>query len=234
MCDCANQVVEIASNLSAIELIISMFLFGVSSSFTHCIGMCGAIAISQASMRMMIDNMKPSALRKIACCAAWEYYLGKAITYCFLTFLVMQIHYVLKENKVIKFTLIALVILYFILSIIRVIYDTINTQSKPFKKLHSFERHLNSKNVFIRLMIGVLLGFIPCGIVYAAITTIVSSTNDLLVAVMAILVFGIGTFPGLFLLSYSGSLFIYRFKKLLNIIYILSMVWNIRLLIMMM
>ena len=39
--------------ISGISIICAMFIYGIIGSFTHCIGMCGPIALGQMNMRLM-------------------------------------------------------------------------------------------------------------------------------------------------------------------------------------
>ena len=54
------------------------------------------------------------------------------------------------------------------------------------------------------LMIGLLLGFLPCGLLYAAIGAAVAS-SDPLIAAMGMAVFTLGTFPTLWVIAYLGA-----------------------------
>ncbi len=64
------------------------------------------------------------------------------------------------------------------------------------------------KNYFL----GILLGFIPCGLLYGAVATAVSLDSKL-AATLAMLAFGIGTIPSLFLTACGGYWF---FDKIQN------------------
>jgi sulfite exporter TauE/SafE len=92
MCTCGNhgsEIVSIVHNKDILELIFNIIIFGITNSFTHCIGMCGSIAMGQSAMRMIAIIKKPTTLEKIISCVAWEYYIGKAITYSLLTFIII-------------------------------------------------------------------------------------------------------------------------------------------------
>ncbi len=261
-CDCSNTDVTTSSTMdhdvSSIVLAINLFLIGISSSFSHCIAMCGSIAVSQATMRLIqLNQSKVNTPNKILCCISWPYYLGKTITYCLLTFLAMLFGYVFRNNVffiILKNILLLIVAFYFILSAIQTIYRLLGVvHNKPSKHSNNnngfltnlMERASQRYNLIINrsyrsanlngvsgLMIGMLLGLIPCGVVYGSIVTIVShSQNSLLTAMTAMLSFGIGTFPGLFLLAYSGNLFFYRFRKVFDMLYACTMLWNAKMLV---
>ncbi len=51
---------------------------------------------------------------------------------------------------------------------------------------------------------GILLGLLPCGFVTGVVLMIVASTNTIVEAVLAVMIFGVSTIPALFLVSYFG------------------------------
>ena len=61
-------------------------------------------------------------------------------------------------------------------------------------------------------LLGILLGFIPCGLLYGAII-IAANINNFMLAGFAMFVFGIATIPSLLVTSYSGFLFLNKFKE---------------------
>jgi sulfite exporter TauE/SafE len=235
MCDCARSAVVISelSQAGTVELIIRLFLFGVTSSFTHCIGMCGAIAMGQSALRMM-DDVFISNLKKIQRYAALEYYFGKTITYAVLTSLVVALGNAAQNSYVfvvVKGCVLFFLICYFVLSSLKVSRKLFKKPAKKnqcdFKVTKSIEVNFIKNKILSRIIIGICLGLIPCSVVYASIGMVASSTNDIVVASLAALSFGIGTFPGLFLISYSGNLFFFRFNRILDIVYLLTLLWNI-------
>lgn len=243
MCECQNTAAAVVTNLDTIALLFNLFMLGITSSFSHCIGMCGAIAMSQASARMISDlpEKNHGNLKKIMCCAALEYYLGKAITYAFLTTIVIVLGEAISNNYVFKFLkkiFLFFVILYFIMSSTRVIFKLFNKkisipkipQIKPLMNIKLFNINFG-QNTFSRLFVGMCLGLIPCGIVYSAIAIITTNTHNISLGILAAIVFGVGTFPGLFMVSYSGNLILYRFKKLFDLAYLITMIWNTKILI---
>ena len=240
MCECSQGVSEVVSSVGGtdtLELIFNLIIFGITSSFTHCIGMCGGIAMGQSAMRMMAVN-KPTNLQKILTCISWDYYIGKAITYGILTFIVMEIGNILRGNsifQIVKVILLSVVICYLVLSSMRVIYKLLGRNIPRiglFSKINlAFDIKIHNK-ILSRIVIGMFLGLIPCGVVYSAIGMIVSSVQSPMIAVFMAFLFGLTTFPGLFILSYSGNIFFYRYHKILSIFYLVTALWNIKFLVM--
>ena len=244
MCDCQNNVAE-AQGLGGRMLILNMFVLGLTSSFSHCIAMCGSIAMSQAAARIISDlnGQHDKNFKKVLCCIAWEYYLGKALTYMFLTCIMMWFGYIFKNSiifKVVKNCVLLFAIFYFIISLIQTSYRIFNKKLiipkvgflQPISglKLKLFQSETKDKKLISRLIIGLCLGLIPCGMVYSAVITIVNNTENLFLGSISALAFGLGTFPGLFILSYFGNLFFYRFKRLFDIAYFLTILWNTKIL----
>src|SRR3954467_6037849 len=75
----------VLSNLDSLALIVTLFLMGLVGSFTHCIGMCGPIAVAQMSLRLInLSDKKVTQKEKLKCAVTVPYYIGKAISYAIL------------------------------------------------------------------------------------------------------------------------------------------------------
>lgn len=242
MCTCTEGASQIISSINTFELILNIIIFGITSSFTHCIGMCGGIAMGQSAMRMMNIMSKPTMLDKIISCIAWEYYIGKAITYSILTLIVMKLGDILRGNstfQVVKTILLSCVIFYLFLSSIEVIYKLFGKDVPKIKLLNKLKPSigLNFNTIkyktLARLIMGIFLGFLPCGIVYVAIGMIVTSTTNVIIGSLTAFLFGLTTIPGLFILSYSGNIFFYRYHRALSVLYLLTAIWNLQFLVIM-
>lgn len=199
--------------------------------------MCGSIAVSQATSRIIGERRGDKNLRKVVSCIAWEYYLGKGITYSLLACFMIAVGSAFKSSSILKIVrgpLLFFVLFYFVLSSVKTAYGLFNKRLSFPKIFNSNYKpkflKMASEGVLIRLCIGLSLGLIPCGMVYGALVTIASNTDRIPVGMAAALAFGVGTFPGLFALAYSGNLIFYRFKKLFDLCYLTSLIWNIKVL----
>lgn len=213
--------------------IVSIIITGVIGSFTHCIGMCGPIAMIQSSMRMMnIDSNKMRQSAKIKAVFATPYYLGKATTYVFYYIILEVFTSAFSKTPYYGFIISALLILSgcgFALFAISGNYNF------PFKFLNSagqrfFER-VKKKITFTPFgikgfMMGAVLGFIPCGFVYAIIISISSYFESIALGLITVFLFGISTIPGLFISSYIGNKFINKNKKKFRLIVRILAIFN--------
>ena len=239
MCDCHTKQQAIETGIYFLQfgnigLIFTLFITGLVASFTHCIGMCGPIAISQMSIKLMqLPNKKISQYERFKTALIFPYYIGKATSYNILLCIAFFIADSIKES----FTAKLISGFFLLLATVFFIYTAINhSASLPKIKFLSsfFNKYTNfitnnltySDNIFKSYIIGIALGFIPCGIVYAAIALILSSTDLLIVAMLSITAFGIATFPGLFVISLLGNSILTKFKNIFNYLYSIIMLLN--------
>lgn len=259
--------------IPGLDLIISLFLIGISNGFTHCISMCGPIAVGQVSMRLMqIPKDKMTQLSKLKAGIAFSYYIGKAITYGTMGIIMsLLLNAFIKQYwfKLLKFgILIVLISIFCLMAVdkIKIIISYIlskykNTHNKYFNNLNIKNNNLNNNlnlnklsylskiskrinNLYTKtilnkinklklnssgwqgLILGMLLGLIPCGLVYTVLATAVSTSSNAYIIGIAMLAFGIGTFPSLFIVSYFGQIILQKYKKIFDVFYIITMLFN--------
>ena len=74
--------------------------------------------------------------------------------------------------------------------------------------LNLFNR-VNHRNIF---GLGVVLGFIPCGLVYAAAAK-AAATQSIMGGMLTMFFFGLGTFPAMVLIGLTANLFSKQLKR---------------------
>jgi hypothetical protein len=223
-----------------LTIIISLLTFGLFGSFTHCAGMCGPFVLTQVTNKL--SNVKISQANnftKLSGLLLLPYHLGRITTYCFIGTLSSILASILEN--ITNFKIVSGLLL--MLAAIIMINSTLIKIKLPFKNklieiLPSFSFGLANNSiskkikntinylflsftasrnaVFKNYLLGVLLGFIPCGLLYAAIAAVASLDNHL-VAFLAMLCFGIATIPSLFLTACGGYWFFDRIKNNLAI-----------------
>jgi sulfite exporter TauE/SafE len=70
------------------------------------------------------------------------------------------------------------------------------------KAVQTMLNRVNRRNVFA---VGLVLGFIPCGLVYAAGAK-AAATQSLVGGMLTMLVFGLGTFPAMIIIGLASHL----------------------------
>jgi sulfite exporter TauE/SafE len=180
------------------QLLISGFALGIVSSF-HCVGMCGPIALSLPVYYLP----HPKKLIGIL-----FYHSGRIFLYAllglFFGFVGRQFYLAgLQQYFSIALGCIILLIL---------LQTTFGKQFIHIPLFDQFQEKLQNiiaiyiqkKQLYGMLFLGMANGLLPCGMVYLAITGAMA-TGNLIGGVAFMTVFGLGTFPAMFLLTYFGS-----------------------------
>jgi sulfite exporter TauE/SafE len=218
-------------------LVASIFITGIIFSFTHCIGMCGPIATAQLNARLIsLESNRMSQKQRIKLALLLPYYLGKGLTYTLLAVLSYLIAENIAENQYTKAVAILLITtagLFFLGNGLQYWWrpSFLQVLKKPMGRLNNgiinlvsfgYENTYGLKGFFL----GVILGFIPCGILYSIVIMIASFASSLLIATLSAIAFAIATIPGLFIISYFGSYIVARWKKAFAMINSLIMLFN--------
>ncbi len=175
------------------------FAIGLVGSF-HCVGMCGPIAL--ALPVVFESNVKLFLSRLL-------YNLGRVITYAMFGAVLG-----LFSNRIVviglqQYTSIiigVLIVLYVVtprkykakLSSTKV-YSSINNSIKK-----GFNKVTQNKSTSSFLLIGIINGFLPCGLVYVALAGAIN-TGGVLSGAAFMALFGLGTLPVMFITSVAGK-----------------------------
>lgn len=174
----------------------------------HCAGMCGPIAIS-------LPLAKESWLKKIS--GGLYYNFGRIITYGVLGALFGLLGRGIKLAGLQQWASIAIGII----MIISVLFPFIFREKIKFDKLFSgysnrltggFRKLFTRESLGSLFMIGLLNGLLPCGLVYVAIAGAIN-TNDVLMGIAFMMLFGLGTMPMLLGISIMGNMISLGLKK---------------------
>lgn len=181
---------------------IGAFIIGLFGSL-HCVGMCGPV---------MMAFMGPKHGKS----GFALYHMGRILIYVLIGTLLGLIGATVamfQAQQVLAFILgFALILLYGIPTL-RHRLERFYYESKFYQVLKSFmSRNLSMKKKWF--LSGVANGFFPCGLTYVAAAGAVALANPFQGALFMIL-FGIGTMPALFALSFAGKLFSGKIKLLI-------------------
>lgn len=189
------------------EILISLFLAGLLGGVTHCSGMCGPFVISQVKCS---DN-KNTFIKKISGKAILPYHFGRMTSYMIMGAIAAALNSQIigtYAQKIISFFFLNIAAFIFLASSLQKSVIIIRRDGLVYKigsaigKL-SLPLFLNQNNIK-RYILGFLLGFLPCSLVFASIM-VVSTTGNVFTAMLAMAIFTIGTFPSLFLVGLGGN-----------------------------
>jgi uncharacterized protein len=201
-------------------LLLSMFLAGLIGSASHCAPMCGPFVLAQTGETMARLQIGSGELRRLAGAALLPYHTGRAVTYILLAVLLslpLQLMSQLPQLRFIPAIALLLGALLFLALGFRGLRGSLESGflgAGIGSSLGRIARPLFAKPWGWRgVSLGMLLGFLPCGLLYAAIGA-AAATSDPLAAAMSMAAFTIGTFPILWLVGYVGGWVQRKWNKL--------------------
>jgi sulfite exporter TauE/SafE len=180
-------------------MLYTAFIFGLISSF-HCIGMCGPIA-------MMLPIDKTNQAKQTS--QILTYHIGRLTAYATIGLvfglLGRSLYLAGFQQKMSVFIGVSMIV---VLLIPEKVFAKYNFSKPVFKLISRIKTSLGSqfksktyKSIFI---IGLLNGFLPCGMVYVAIFGAMAMQNELY-GVLYMILFGLGTVPMMSIVIYVNS-----------------------------
>jgi hypothetical protein len=180
-------------------IIVEGLMLGLLGS-AHCAGMCGPIAIA-----MPLKN--GAWFARIT--GALLYNLGRTITYALLGLIFGLAGMGLSMGGVQQWVSIIMGILMILSVILPVLFGRISVFDRLIGKIAGyftgyFKRIFSWHSYFSLLVIGILNGFLPCGLVYIALAGALA-TADWISGIFYMALFGLGTIPMLLVLNLAGN-----------------------------
>lgn len=173
-------------------MLVAAFILGFTGSL-HCVGMCGPIAMivgGKAQQHVIVYRLL--------------YNFGRTLTYVAMGIVVGLLGKIIQWGSVQgKISIGVGVLILLLLAIPKVQTYFLPSLSKVVLRLkQSFGRQLQSKKFSAALVTGIFNGFLPCGLVYAALAIALVQSN-LSGSAMAMALFGLGTIPAMLMAAYS-------------------------------
>ncbi|MCL9770295.1 sulfite exporter TauE/SafE family protein [Flavobacterium sp. HXWNR69] len=187
-------------------MLYSAFIFGLISSF-HCIGMCGPIAI-------MLPVDRTNEAKKVT--QIITYHIGKLTSYAILGLifgLLGRSFYLAGMQQ--QLSIIVGILMIMVALVPEKVFAKYNF-SKPIYRIitkvkSSLGQQFKNKSYKSLFTIGLLNGFLPCGMVYVALFGAIAM-QSLSLSVFYMILFGIGTIPMLAAVVYISNLISFSFR----------------------
>jgi len=204
-------------------LLASLFLAGLLGSPSHCAGMCGPFVLAQAGSRLCGLPAGPGGeLRRLAAGLLVSYHLGRATTYVGLGMLaalaaggIMR----LAELRWLSAALLLVAALAFLATGLARFGLALPLPATGFGRLWA-DRVAGLAGPLFRqpggwrgYALGLLLGFIPCGLLYGALAAAASS-GSAAAAAAGMAAFAAGTMPMLIAVAWFGGWAAGRWRRL--------------------
>ena len=188
-------------------MLYSAFIFGLISSF-HCIGMCGPIA-------MMLPVDRQNQLKKTT--QILTYHLGRLTAYATIGLIFGLLGRVFflagVQQKISIFIGLAMIL------VVLIPENTFSKYnfSKPIYRViskikSSLGSHFKNKSYRSLFIIGLLNGFLPCGMVYVALFGAIAMQSASY-GVLYMILFGLGTIPLMTSVVYLNSMIKMPFRN---------------------
>ncbi len=193
--------------------IAGLFLTGLVGSLTHCSGMCGPFVLSQVAARLeTVPARDMREWHRLTGAALVPYHLGRATTYAGLGAVAALSAGALAGHlggfHVVAAGLLGAAALFLAAMALPGLKGLLSPGSGSgtwwSDTVGRWARPLLAQPTGIRgWLLGVALGFIPCGLLYAALAA-AAATGDAVAGALAMLAFAAGTVPVLLVIGVAG------------------------------
>lgn len=194
-------------------LLAALFLAGLVGSVAHCAPMCGPFVLSQVSGALQrIPASRLCERHRLTSGLLLPYHAGRLSTYAAMGAIGASTGAwaaTSPAGRMVPGVLLALAALLFLGQALRRLapswrlFPTIEGSPPWARLVSSTARGIDRTRAGGGFLLGLVLGLLPCGFLYAAIA-VASSTLSPWRGALAMLAFGLGTTPSLLLVGVSG------------------------------
>lgn len=192
-------------------IVLALLLAGFAGSVSHCVGMCGPFVLAQSSE---LKNAGGPSLKGWMRRLLLPYHAGRATTY-----VVLGVAASLLTGQVLKlaaFSIAAHILLVlagtlFLFSAFANVFPkySVGMCGLPGWLMQRITPLLPKNSVASGYVLGLLLGYLPCGLLYAALLAAAATASPLLAAA-GMFAFFLGTVPALLAVSLGGHVLLPR------------------------
>lgn len=205
-------------------LYVSLFFAGLIGGATHCAPMCGAFVLAQSGK-----------LEKLTQVALLPYHLGRMTTYLFMAALfasVLNLAFLyMPIREFVIAPVLALAGLIFIVSAfpkLSMVFPWLVRARLilPYNLIsRGFQKMAQDTGLVKQYLMGVLLGFMPCGLIVGALMASATAPS-VLESVAAMGAFGVGTMPALLAVAFGGKQVVSKSPRFAGAISQTAMIWS--------
>lgn len=194
-------------------LFFSLFLGGLLGSISHCTGMCGPFVLAQCGKIDRENNSNGLSLRAAMRGVLIPYHFGRMTTYIILGVMGANMSEYLVGTEAQTAMASALLMIAGLLFVAKALPKLVSFSTGPLLQpatrvygqlVGNLASPFGTSNSATGLyFFGAMLGFLPCGLVMAAIMAVAAS-GDPLTAALGMTAFSIGTMPSLMFVGFGA------------------------------
>jgi sulfite exporter TauE/SafE len=195
---------------------VTLFLAGLAGSVTHCTGMCGPFVIGQ----VMVDAGRIATgygeWRRFGAALFVPYHAGRTVTYAVLGGVAGASTFVFASTDF--FAGLSAVLL--VCGATLMLAQAIGLAARIPAPQENLVRRLAapliaSRSHFARFVLGMVLGLLPCGLIYGALG-VAAGTGSPVRGALAMAAFAAGTVPALVAVAWGGMLLRRRYENVMR------------------
>jgi hypothetical protein len=181
-------------------VLLGLFLAGAAGSTMHCVPMCGGFVLGQVADRIArVPTVRLCEWQRVRHGALLPYHLGRLTTYAGLGALSSVAVGRLPWSGLVSAGLLLLGAALFLAQVFRILPGLDRAPAGWSRAIARLATRAGGG-----YPLGIVLGFLPCGFLYAALATTAASGSPLLGA-LGMIAFGLGTAPALVAVGIAGQ-----------------------------
>jgi sulfite exporter TauE/SafE len=191
----------------------SLLLAGLAGSVVHCIGMCGPFVLGQVMADLDRGPAAYGEWRRLSGAALLPYHLGRLTTYAGLGALAGAATALFASTSVFGWLSGGLLVIAACLMVVQALGLAFGRTSPLAGVLMRLAAPLSmARGNAARYALGIVLGFLPCGLLYGALAA-AGGTGSAIDGALAMAAFAVGTVPALVATGWGGLLVRRRLRE---------------------
>lgn len=191
----------------------SLFVAGLAGSVVHCVGMCGPFVLGQVMSGLDRTGGGYGEWRRLAGAALLPYHLGRLTTYTALGALAGGATALFASTSAFGWLSGGLLVVAALLMVVQALGLALGGSSPMAGVLTRLATPLSTATgAGARYGLGVILGFLPCGLLYGALAA-AGGTGSAADGALAMASFAAGTMPALMATGWGGLLVRRRLRE---------------------
>jgi sulfite exporter TauE/SafE len=194
---------------------LALFLAGLGGSALHCVGMCGPFVLGQvmSDAGRIAPGARYGEWRRLGGAALLPYHLGRMVTYSALGAVAGAATGLFAASAAFGWLSGSLLLLAAVFMLMQALGLALGAAAPQASLVRRLAAPLTvSMHPTGRFALGLVLGFLPCGLIYGALGA-AAGTGSVLQGAAAMAAFSLGTMPALIAVGWGGVLLRRRWQE---------------------